>query len=192
MWLAMRERESAYDTPSKSPNTFDSTNHDISKIFNNEQMTRYNERISSFSDALIISCHLFIIEYLTDVVIRWIGSIRRFTSSIICNLSPIAGLLTSAVFIRCLFWSTLSMLFTADTGITFVLSPRTETENPLTIDYLRELIHLLFHYRSFHQGIILLERYRTDHCRGILHPIDRWPQNHYPFLLLPCLNYKTL
>ena len=26
---AMRERESSYDPPSKSPNTFDSTNHEI-------------------------------------------------------------------------------------------------------------------------------------------------------------------
>ena len=50
---AMRVRESAYDTPSKSPNTFDSTNHEISNIFNNEQMTRYNERIKEATERIM-------------------------------------------------------------------------------------------------------------------------------------------
>ena len=50
---AMRERESSYDTPSKSPNTFDSTNHEISNIFNNEQLMRYNERIREATERIM-------------------------------------------------------------------------------------------------------------------------------------------
>ena len=50
---AMRVRESSYDTPSKSPNTFDSTNHEISNIFNNEQMMRYNERIREATERIM-------------------------------------------------------------------------------------------------------------------------------------------
>ena len=50
---AMREREQAYATPTQSPNTFDSTNHDISNIFNNEQMMRYNERVREATERIM-------------------------------------------------------------------------------------------------------------------------------------------
>ena len=50
---AMRAREPGYDTPSRSPNAFDTTNHEISNIFNNEQMTRYNERIREATERVM-------------------------------------------------------------------------------------------------------------------------------------------
>ena len=49
----MTEREEAYATPTQSPNTFDSTNHDISNIFNNEQMIRYNERVREATERIM-------------------------------------------------------------------------------------------------------------------------------------------